>query len=229
MTESRMQFLENVNTELKKMVQLAETDFVAVNTLLKTYYSNRAIVATDSKAIADAETKMEAMMGGLQYMDVFSQRVSHLVSTHNQMLSNDLAQNFADSFFHLHVFQSMTIELDLLQSISSIKSLLVDIIDHVDSLKNTSDPFFGNTPLIKQTLQRTIDTLLQAGGETAHLPIPSLAATQVAILNSLYTMESERIVLNWFLNSMPTGTWENLLEYYELEIHQTAADNTELF
>jgi hypothetical protein len=230
MTHNRIQFLERINGELQEVVEIAEVDFVAVNKLLGKYYSGKDSWSIDPATESLIEMKVGAMIGGLQYMDVFSQRVNHLVLTHEQMLNAGLASDFEDSIFHLHVFQSMTIELDLLRSIASVR-ILLDQLKEISAFARIMDPsvaFFVNTPAIKTNLQNTISTLLKSAGEANSLPIPTLTSEQVNVLNSVYTMESERLVLKWFLCSMPDGRWEELMECYESKI-SSVVENTELF
>ena len=74
-----------------------------------------------------------------------------------------------------------------------------------------------------------IGELLRAGGETRQLPIPTLTPQQVTVLHSLYTMEEERLVLRWFLDSMPGGNWDDLLSHYVAEITKCKEDAIELF
>src|SRR6185503_14164180 len=144
-----------------------------------------------------------------------------------KMISEDLGKNFRESFYHLQICQAMTIEMDLLQSITSIKNILQEIKAEsmAKQIQWLDGDLFGNTGFIKVILRNTIDELLQAGGEARHLPIPTLTPDQTRVLQSLYTMESERLVLNWFLSSMPGGTWEELLKYYKVEISHVGSDN----
>jgi hypothetical protein len=228
-----MQFLENLNSQLTQVIELAETDFVTVNKLFKICFEKNKNFSFANPALSSAlEVKMEAVMAGLQYMDVFSQRVQHLILTHDRMLESNFAGDFRDSFFHLHVFQSMTIELDLLRSIATIKTLLIELRESFEGfyefmeVENTQ---FQNAPIIKEILRRTIKSLLLMAGETHDLPLPALTKEQVATLNSLYTMETERTVLNWFLNSMPNGTWEDLMQFYEMQINLSEKNSIELF
>ena len=226
MQESREIFLESVNHDLKSVVQMAEVDFVAVNDFLVRFCKKSQGVHTTMA------TKIEAMMCGLQYMDVLKQRMDHLILTHQKMLTTPLAINFEGSFFHLHVFQSLTVELDLLRSIKSIKSLLCDLNDwaHGNGVQTLSnEEYFSRTSRIKNILRKTMNALILEGGDTRHLPIPALTPEQIGLLNSLYTMESERVVLEWFLKSMPSGTWEELLEFYEDGFNQINSNTIELF
>jgi hypothetical protein len=232
MTHRRMQFLENLNSQLRQVITIAENDFVAVNKLFRKCYVKNKKGSVNDSASSAMEDKMEIIMAGLQYMDVFSQRVQHLIQTHDGMQYSNLAGDFKESFFHLHVFQSMTIELDLLRSISTIKTLLIELRESFDGfsdLNGFENTLFANTAAIKDILRGTIAALLVTAGETRNLPLPALTKTQIETLNSFYTMETERTVLNWFLNSMPNGNWEDLMDFYETQINHTANNNIELF
>ena len=227
-----MKFLESVNNDLKESVAAAALDYVITNHLLKNYYAKRELGITDENLTAETKSKLQELTGNLQYMDIFSQRVYHLVLAHQKMTMHNMAQVLTESIFHLHVFQALTIELDLIRSISAIKSSLADLKDHfiaVGKIDWMDDDIFNNMHIIKEKLQTTIAALRLAGGETKHLPLPTLNEEQITILSSLYSMESERVVLNWFLNSMPDGTWEQLMQHYEAEINKVEDDNMELF
>jgi hypothetical protein len=227
-----MQFLENVNEDLKKSVAIAAQDFVIVNYLLKNYYSSKGKEIAQLDISADTHTKIQELTSALQYMDVFSQRVYHLIITHERMANQNLAQGLLESFYHLHVFQALTIELDLLRSITIVKTLLGELRGHfveIGKIDWMDEDLFENTHQIKEKLQTTSAALRVAGGETQHLPLPTLTEDQTRILNSLYSMESERVVLSWFLNSMPAGTMDELMHHYEMTISKLDDDNTELF
>lgn len=232
MRPEQMQFLESINADLRHSLTVASQDFIEVNDLIKKHYLHVKQDKIDTNCFTVDQTRIEAMIGGLQYMDVFSQRVEHLIVCHQRMMNNDLGQDFAESYFHLHVFHAMTIELDLLKSIGSIKALLEEEKNYLNGIGRvnwTDQVFFSHISSIKFILKNTIDRLREAGGDTNKLPIPALSDEHVRILNSLYTMESERIVLSWFLQAMPHGTWEDLHQFYAGAIYQVNEENTELF
>lgn len=227
---NKVVFLDTINHNLNSAVRLAEADYRTVNEALKKYYNYKS--GPKAEVNAEVDMKIEAMMGGLQYMDVFTQRVDHLVTTHQRMAVNDLDQEFKESFFQLHIFQSLTIELDLIRSITMVKSLLSDVKEYLvvsGSPEHELEGVFPNLKVIKEILMSAIVSLKEAGGETHDLSIPPLTKDQVMILSSLYTMESERMVLSWFLNSMPDGTWNDLMTCYEEEFTNIKEENTELF
>jgi hypothetical protein len=218
-----MQFLENVNQSLQHIVAAAVTDYSIVNDLAKKYYS--------SQSTPHASEKAEAMIQALQYVDVFSQRISHLVEIHRRMMNEGLAKDFPQSFYHLHVFQAMTIECDLLQSISSIKAILHEVKTEgrTEKIQWLATTPFENVIFIKLTLNRIIDMLRSACGEVKKLPIPTLTAGQANMLYALYTTDEERLVLGWFLDSMPGGNWDDLLDLYIERIPKGKENVIELF
>lgn len=233
MEKKQKLLLQGVNGNLRDVVAMAEVDFISMNLILKECYAVVNLRPEEMHQEQEVlDEKIKVMMSGLQYMDIFNQRVDHLIQTHEQMEKTAMAKNFEESFFHLHVFQSMTIELDLLRSISSINAILCDVKNALSVLGTESilmKENFVNTDSIKNILHQTVNALAEAGGETRYLPIPVLTEDQIHLLNSLYTMDSERVVLTWFLNSMPSGTWEDLLSYYESSIKEIEKEDTELF
>jgi len=220
-TTNQMLFLWKVNTNLKEAIRLAAIDYTTANELFRHYHAQR----NSTLAITNDE-----LMSSLQYIDVFTQRIEHLIATHHHMIDNGLALKFEESFYHLHVFQAMTIELDLLKSMGSLQELATEFSNPVTAAPGAAIcTEFVHTAELKETLRTTISDLLDAGGEKIHLPIPALGVDQVRVLNSLYTMESERVVLKWFLSSMPGGTWAELIQHYEQEIGQVSDGSMELF
>lgn len=216
-------FLNRMNTDLREVVALAETDFIHVNAVLRNLYEYNQSLPTGANR-TEIQSRLDTIMVGLQYMDVLSQRVDHLVITHQKMSS---VLDFRKWFFHLHVFQSRAIKLDLLQSIAAIRESLKELKSLVTDC--ISGSVFSNTSRIETSLQNTITSLANAGGEVTVLPTPPLTDEHLTILSSLYTMDKERVVLNWFQRAMPTGRWEDLLLHFEEDAQANDADNIELF
>jgi hypothetical protein len=214
--------LSRLNTDLKEVILIAESDFVKVNNVLRSLYERHMHQRAGS--ISEPRLRLDAIMTGLQYMDVLSQRINHLIATHEKMTS---LLEFRNSFFHLHVFQSLTIRLDLLRSITSIQESIAELKSHIK--ENGVEMYFTNTARLNRALQNAIDLLTSAAGDIRQLPIPRLTEKHIDMLSSLYTMDKERIVLNWFKHALPTGTWNDLLQHYTAEASVTETDGIELF
>lgn len=233
MKSNQTEFLEKVNHDLKTVILIAAPDFAEVNGMLKVYYENRC--KADSALLKEfplLENKLDRLVSNLQYMDILTQRVEHLILIHVGLKEKSDDPGLKESLFHLHVFQSMTIELDLLKSIKAIITIIEELQNHfseIGKIDLQSHKYFTNTTVITAILSDTILSLSVAGGEIRHLPIPPLSPRQIQVLNAHYTMESERVVLNWFLESMPRGRWEDLFHHYESAIEQVEIEKTELF
>ena len=229
--ESPFHFLEQVNEDLMTVIAMATSDFKTVKIMLKSYFDN-AIIRQQQQDPA-IRRRIDAMIIDLQYMDIFCQRVEHLVWAHQQVISDRSALSIKESIFHLHVFQSMTIETDLLRAVASIHTTLMDLKEHFTNAGGvawTQGTFFSNTARIKDVLGHTVAVLAAAAGDIRHLPIPPFSERQRQMLNSLYTMESERLVLAWFIDTIPVSRWEDLYTHYETTFRRlNTDDNTEIF
>ena len=231
MHKTSTQFLDKVNNDLRRVIVMAMPDFSELNEMIKSYYEQRYRYSA-SEIFSEEDSKIETVVRNLQFMDVLTQRVEHLILVHTSLEVNNDNPGFNEAFFHLHVFQSMTIELDLLKAVNTINATLEILKQHMMEVGNICYPdwkYFRNTSTIKEILNSTISLLTVAGGEIKHLPIPALTIGQIQMLNAVYTMESERVVLKWFLEAMPTGTREDLLHHYESAIHNLEVEKTELF
>jgi len=229
--ESPFHFLEQVNEELIAVIAMATSDFKTVKVMLKTYFDNAS--TRQQQQDPAIRRQIDAMIIDLQYMDIFCQRVEHLVWAHQQIISDRSALTIKESIFHLHVFQSMTIEMDLLRAVASIHDTLMALKEHfiqAGGVTWAQGTFFNNTAQIKDVLSRTVSVLAGAAGDIRHLPVPPFSERQQQMLNSLYTMESERLVLAWFIDTIPVSRWEDLYTHYETTFRQLdTGDNTEIF
>lgn len=229
--ESPFHFLEQVNEDLRTVIAMATSDFKTVKVMLKRYFDNASIRKQQQDPAI--RRRIDAMIIDLQYMDIFCQRVEHLVWAHEQIIADRSTLNIKESIFHLHVFQSMTIEIDLLRAVASIHTTLMELKDHftnVGGVTWTQETFFTNTDRIKYVLSHTVAVLAGAAGDIRHLPVPPFSERQRQMLNSLYTMESERLVLAWFINTIPVSRWEDLYAHYEATFRRlNTDDNTEIF
>jgi hypothetical protein len=147
------------------------------------------------------------------------------------LTADECQLDFVELVFHLHVFQAMTIELDLLKAISSIADTLLDVRNQFpDVIKYCRiENYFLQTNRIKEIIKKTVSILQTAGGNLKQLPLSPLTVNQLKRIESLYTMGSERVVLGWFIDSLPSGSWEDLLLHYQEEIERLNIENAELF
>jgi len=229
--QTPVHFLEQVNNELMAVTVMATADFKLVKSMLREYFDKESAW----KQVHDPaiDRRIDALISDLQYMDIFCQRVEHLVWVHQRVIVERSAAPFRESIFHLHIFQSMTIERDLSRTVASIHGALAELREHLTKASGTTwtpETFFRNTARIQKVLTRTIAALTTAAGDIQRLPVPPFSERLLQMLYALYTMESERLVLDWFVKTIPVCHWDDLCQHYETTLHQPGAgDDMELF
>jgi len=220
LTSQREEFLSNINNKLKQLVDEATVDFISVNSVLKKYY--------DAGGGAGG---MEPVVYNLQYMDIFRQRVEHIIAAHELVMKN-AGPVPHESLFHLHCFQLQTAQMDLLAAVELIANTFSDLKEFLTTEAKVEWPaggFFSHIVSIKDGLTNVASSLAREGGETAVLSTPPFLNDSISVLQSLYTMERERIVLTWFVQAMPASTWKHLEVHYKEATTETVEENTELF
>jgi len=226
---SHKEMMENINMDLQEAIEITALDFKEVNDTIKDYYNSLDSQARHVRHTV-IEDYLQSMVINLQHHDIFRQRVEHVVLVHQKLTTDEWLVNFVEFVFHLHIFQAMTIELDLLKVISSV----ADTLNQVHKVSPESRSFrhlencFPQTTRIKEIIKKTVSVLHAAGGNIKQLPVSPLTVNQLTQIYSLYTMASERVVLDWFIHSIPSGSWEELLLHYQEELNNLDTD-TELF
>jgi len=229
MNSYHKEILENINKELLEAIDITAVDFIEVNDMLKSYYRSLS-TAENEDVHTIIEEKINSIVTNLQHHDIFRQRVEHLVMVHQKLMTDEWQLDFVEPVFHLHVFQAMTIELDLLTAISSVSDTLREVTNQYPQMKEQChvEKYFTHTNRIKEIIERTVWVLQTAGGNLEHLLISPFTVSQLTRIYSLYTMESERVVLDWFIDSIPSGSLEELLLHYHSTIERLNT-NEELF
>src|SRR6187551_956240 len=154
------EMLKGINEELQEAIEITAHDFNEVNEMIKRYYQSE-----DSKKSKDANDvvneKLQSMITNLQHHDIFRQRVEHVVLVHQKLTADEWQLDFVELVFHLHVFQAMTIELDLLKAISSIADTLSDVRNEFpDVIKYCKiENCFLQTNRIKEIIKKTVSIL----------------------------------------------------------------------
>jgi hypothetical protein len=163
----------------------------------------------------------------LQSEDILNQRIQHLIDGVRSSEAFYRNARFKHVFLDLQYFHLVTIRRDLRNSITSMRIL--------------ADAIRSNHPDQKEIVTRSnrlleIDQLFKVADRTSlrfvaqrivsgHNPLTS---TQSVKCLELYTMQSERIVLEWFLSNMPFGKEKDLLRVYEDHTNNTN-DSIEFF
>jgi hypothetical protein len=148
----------------------------------------------------------------LQYSDIFTQRVQHLIDTHEEIMALYLDDAFKKSFLHLQYFQFSILVFDLLEAISVLENQLLPY--KYAQKSHQEDALFANKQGITRLALTIENYLLKKVGDTRWVGGSALTIRQARICLQYYTMESERIVLDWYLRNS-TGVFSELLHVYQ--------------
>jgi hypothetical protein len=164
----------------------------------------------------------------LQSHDILYQRIDHLIKgfKNSSPLFDDL--KFKHAFLDLQYFQLIAIESDLERTIMAIQ-------EFVDTAKQNSHAIDFDAPVfprhndVRKFLQLSKEIAMRSNAQRVLLDTPPLTELQAASCLNLYTMTSERIVLQWFLANMPFGTPSAFLKEYENQSTNINISSIELF
>jgi hypothetical protein len=156
------------------------------------------------------------------------QRLQHLVDTHEKVMTLYIGDIFKDSFLHLQYFQFSIIASDLFEVLLFIDENLNDSSDSQRTslqgdtgLQHHATPFVMYADKIKTSLKEN-------SGEVKFFNLPALTKRQITICRQLYTMERERVVLDWYVNNS-TREFSELLQVYQSWLTNYNDPSIELF
>lgn len=228
--------LKNVEILLQKALDHALVDFMMVSSVFKKYnqFLNPGIEDADAKRVSSSVRE-------LQYMDIFAQKVDHVIRLNKRILSlqeqlnEEHAQNqdHAGFIFLLNYFQMIAASEEFFYNAVHLKNNLVELHDHivsVTSLKFDEQNYFKNLDTIKVLLDEVRDELKEIQS-LRNLEAPyelTKMEDDLKILADFYTMASERFVYSWVLKNK-NATGEKLLEQYKREGYEDIEEEIELF
>jgi hypothetical protein len=162
---------------------------------------------------SDNENLAQQLISQLQYVDIITQRVQHLIDTHEKVMTLYIDDLFKESFLHLQYFQFSIVAFELFEAMQVTKFVLPDMnqkfleSETYNSLSAKRDCLASLSEKIKRSIKTN-------AGDVQLINIPALTARQINICKHLYTMESERLVLDWYINN-PTGDFSDLIKFYQ--------------
>jgi hypothetical protein len=149
----------------------------------------------------------------LQFLDILSQRIDHLTTAHENIMALHVDDLFKYSFLHLQYFQFEVVAHDLLNSLHEIETYVRNILCDQELIF-----FFESSPTIQEQVEVIRRTIREEAGPVNIIGMRPLTTRQSSICLQLYTMASERIVLDWFLANSANQTTESLLAHYREKI-----------
>jgi hypothetical protein len=159
--------------------------------------------------LADNQLPMD-IAAKLQYLDILTQRIQHLIDTHKRVMTLYIDSLFKNSFLHLQYFQFSIIIFDLFEAVSVLETHL----SHHEGGARESTSVFPNKQGMAAMASQIERSLLKHVGDTRWIGMPALTVMQTQLCRQFYTMESERVVLDWYLRNS-TGHFGELLKAYQ--------------
>jgi hypothetical protein len=165
----------------------------------------------------------------LQMFDIVTQRLQHLVDTHEKVMTLYIADIFKKSFLHLQYFQFSIIAFDLFEILSFINTHLKTFTESCDiGQPNKTTEKSKNTERLTALIEKIKRILKDNAGDAQFVKMPALTKRQINICRQLYTMERERFVLDWYVNNS-TGELHELLDLYQTWLTDYNNPSMELF
>jgi hypothetical protein len=173
------------------------------------------------------QASLESIVKALQSEDIINQRIQHLIDGVNRskVFFND--SKFKHSFLALQYFHLVTVRQDLWKTITSVRILMEAISLNHHGLNESVTRSVRFTE-IEHLFKITKRTSFRSVAQRIVSGTKPLNSTQAGECLELYTMQSERIVLQWFLSNMPFGKDKDLLRVYEEQMNN-GNDSIEFF
>lgn len=163
----------------------------------------------------------------LQIFDIITQRLHNLVETHERVMTLYICDIFKESFLHLQYFQFSIIEFDLFQVLSGGDQHLNAGMKSPDD-QHKEYLLSGNVADLAVLAQKIKEILKENAGDAKFLKLPALTTRQITICKQLYTMERERVVLDWFVKNS-VSDFSDLLQTYQSWLKNYNGAAIELF
>jgi hypothetical protein len=180
-----------------------------------------------TKVTNEESATLASLTTALQSQDILSQRIQHLIDGFKCSEAYFEDKKFKNSFLDLQYFQLVTIAWDLDKAISELKKLAAGSTSkhgkHVEG--STVFPRYAEIVGLFRVLNRTSVACVAHRILSGVNPFNS---NQAAECIGLYTMQCERLVLQWFQSNMPFGKRNDLLRVYAQNMNDEN-ESVELF
>ncbi|HEY0653737.1 MAG TPA: hypothetical protein VGD65_11445 [Chryseosolibacter sp.] len=196
--------------DLKKFIELSSAEFGKVLKLHEGEAAKRRLRPTITEK--------------LQYFDIITQRLQHLVDAHEQMAALHIDDIFKDSFLHLQYFQFSIIVFELFEVMSFVH---MHAGDDVQPTQKNAAGYEGIEQLASAS-EKIRSTLKGSAANVRFVRLPALTSRQITICRQLYTMDRERMVLDWYVHNSK-GELSELLNVYHVWLREYKNTAAELF
>jgi hypothetical protein len=196
---------------IKRLQSLVQEEFLVVHQLL------------NSEVDLDPQI-FDTIIVELQAHDIIGQRIQHLIDGFqaSNPFFND--KKFKNGFLDLQYFQLIALERDLEKTVGSLRAHL-----RANAGSKYTTLVFSRFNEIQQLIEDTNRITMCSTSERVKSGRSPLNLIQISECLNLYSMDAERIVLQWFLTNMPFGETDDLLRTYEEKMQDVSAQSVQLF
>jgi cell fate (sporulation/competence/biofilm development) regulator YmcA (YheA/YmcA/DUF963 family) len=227
--------MDDIKSTIQWIVEVAMIDFLMVSSVFTKYKQ-----AATSSSTEEEPSKISNSVRALQYMDIFSQKLTHITKLNEALdeaslqapsAAEDRPCDHANFIFKLNHLQSLVAGYDFTLSVSDIKKDLHDLHSHiveVTQLNFNKSDYFKRIKQIDEQIEKLIILLREmARDRIVESPIHPSVNKQVFKITNLYTMSSERYVLLWLLDNLEAEAHE-IMDAYK-KIADKREEEVELF
>jgi hypothetical protein len=218
------QTIESANFMLAETISIATDDFLSMCTLLKKCNVKSDVLAEE----------ISAAVRELQHIDFLRQKLGHVCDMHLDLQNNDAKIIGVDEdnkyaghglIFRVNYFQLMAAHEDYIKVVLSVQSTIRKIKEHNVLLISFNTPIFPNRFRIDDNF-RTLNTSLGSLADKYYYQSDTNLSQLIDKISSKYTMESERVVLQWCLGNPNSTSEDNFMDHYKAT---SVTENIELF
>lgn len=172
------------------------------------------------------EKLSQQLISKLQYADIITQRIQHLIDTHEKMMTLYIDDLFKESFLHLQYFQFSIVAFELFEVLPLNKFFEAEMSREFFGCE-TYDSLSAKSEILTALSEKIKYSIKTSAGDIQLIRIPPLTTRQISICKQLYTMAGERIVLDWYIGN-PKGEASDLISFYQSWVHDNNS-SIELF
>ena len=208
---------------IKEIIDAAMIDFQMLSSLLKDYDK-----LFDARTAPEAAERISQSVQELQCMDIFIQKLEHLSRLNGILCREEFPvpktvndnnwDLYSSVVIRLNYFQSIAATYDFTSLVSNLKKHLNEFHCHimkVPSISFSDADYFRHNDFIVTKLSLLTSILSELSKKCLHAGVEVDAAMRERIskIETIYSIESERYVLLWFIGNNQ-GTEAELLAQY---------------
>ena len=225
--------MKEVRSRITVILELAQTDFLAVNDIFRKCHADADLHPAMASRISDS-------IKFLQYMDTLTQKMNHIVTLNQALMEAEplpLVGGTPDDdpvefIFRLNYFQALVAHNEFLSTIDTVKQLISELNREYNLEKiicSSGRKAFHNLELEESNMNLLLLALHSIYTERRDEHRNSICQTSdVSTVTRVYTMNSERMVLDW-LQTHPHDHASELLRIYSHTGFGQVEEQTEIF